>query len=464
MLASAPMRFPGFDPLATRAGRLTSFFMLYVSEGLLYGFTATAVTTQMRRLGVGPAEIGAFIGLLYLPWAFKWVAGPIVDTLTVHRFGPRRFWIVLTQALMTVSLLAAMPVDMAGHLGLFTALIVVVNVFSATQDVAIDALACDILPPDERGLASGFMFAGQAIGIALGGGGVLFLTSHMPFRSTFLIVAAAIVLIGIFVSWRLREGNASAHSLTTPGGGAAAPVLGSVAVRLNEFVRATWRAFAGSRSASLGLIFAVLPMGAMGLGLALRSTLGVELGISDRDIGLLSVLASVIGAVGCVVGGWLSDHFGRRRTTALFIALMSLPTLAMMLSLSSAGIVESVTVGPGTAAVARVVPSAVIVMFWATVLIYNLVQGLMYGSSTALFMDITTTRVAATQFTAYMALNNLAISFSAFWQGVAIERLGYPATLGLDAVVGVVGLALLPFIAMGEHARRNAGEALRTAV
>jgi MFS family permease len=458
------MRVPGFDPLATRAGRLTSFFLLYVSEGLPYGFTSIAIATQMRRLGVGPAEIGAFVGALYLPWAFKWIAGPIVDTLTVHRFGPRRFWIVLAQTLMTVSLLAAMPVDMAGHLGLFTALIIVVNVFSATQDVAIDALACDVLPADERGLASGFMFAGQAIGIAFGGGGVLFLTSHMPFRSTFLLVAAAIVLIGIFVSWRLREGSASANGAAAPASGAPAPVLGSVAVRLVEFVRATWRAFASSRAASLGLIFAVLPMGAMGLGLALRSTLAVELGLSDNRIGLLSVLASVIGAFGCVIGGWLSDHFGRRRTTALFIALMSLPTLAMMLSLSSAGIVEAVTIGPGADAALRVAPPAVIAMFWAAVLIYNLAQGLMYGSSTALFMDITTTRVAATQFTAYMALNNLAISFSAFWQGIAIERFGYPVTLGLDAVVGLVGLAILPYLAMRAPARRNAGETLRTAV
>ena len=133
---------------------------------------------------------------------------------------------------------------------------------------------------------------------------------------------------------------------------------------------------------------------------------------------MLSVLASVISALGCVVGGWLSDRFGRRRTTAIFLALMSVPTLAMMWSLSSAGIVESVAAGEGAGAVARVVPLAVITMFWAAVLFYNLAQGLMYGSSTALFMDITTPRVAATQFTAYMALNNLAISFSAFWQGV----------------------------------------------
>jgi len=38
------------------------------------------------------------------------------------------------------------------------------NAFAATQDVAIDALAVDVLRQDERGLANGFMFAGASIG------------------------------------------------------------------------------------------------------------------------------------------------------------------------------------------------------------------------------------------------------------------------------------------------------------
>ena len=63
-------------------------------------------------------------------------------------------------------------------------------------------------------------------------------------------------------------------------------------------------------------------------------------------------------------------------------------------------------------------------------------------------MDITTPRVAATQFTAYMALCNLAYALSAKWQGHAAARLGYPWTLGLDAIVGLVCLLVLPFVAV----------------
>ena len=61
-------------------------------------------------------------------------------------------------------------------------------------------------------------------------------------------------------------------------------------------------------------------------------------------------------------------------------------------------------------------------------------------------MDICTPAVAATQFTAYMAFLNLVIWYSAIWQGRAIEAWGYPATLMLDAVAGLLCISLLPLM------------------
>jgi len=84
--------------------------------------------------------------------------------------------------------------------------------------------------------------------------------------------------------------------------------------------------------------------------------------------------------------------------------------------------------------------------FWTMVITFNWFNGLMYGASIALYMDVTTARVAATQFTAYMAIANLCTSYSAVWQGRAIERFGYPITLLLDGTFGLVALVLLPFM------------------
>src|SRR5436190_18031119 len=153
-------RFPNL--LATRWGRLAAFFALYLTEGIPLGFTATAIATQMRRQGLGPEAIGAFVGSLYLPWAFKWIAGPIVDTFSSDRFGRRRTWIILMQIGMMATLLFALPIDYTKQLSLFTMIILVHNAFCATQDVAIDALAVNVLHEDERGTANGFMFAGAS--------------------------------------------------------------------------------------------------------------------------------------------------------------------------------------------------------------------------------------------------------------------------------------------------------------
>jgi PAT family beta-lactamase induction signal transducer AmpG len=70
----------------------------------------------------------------------------------------------------------------------------------------------------------------------------------------------------------------------------------------------------------------------------------------------------------------------------------------------------------------------------------------MYGTRSAIFMDVTNPRVAGTQFTAYMAMMNLAISYSATWQGIAAEAIGYPQTLLIDGLTGLLCLAVLPFI------------------
>ena len=158
--------------LATRNGRFAAFFLLYVTEGIPQGFTATAVAAQMRRQGVSAQEIGLFVGSLYLPWAWKWSVAPLVDLVSVRRFGARRFWILLCQLAMIATLLLSMSVDFATQLQMFTSIILIHNCFGATQDVAIDALACDVLSEHERGMANGVMFSG-AFSTEAGLGGVI---------------------------------------------------------------------------------------------------------------------------------------------------------------------------------------------------------------------------------------------------------------------------------------------------
>lgn len=429
------MRFPNL--LATRRGRLAAFFLLYLTEGIPAGFTNTAVATQMRRQGLSPAVIGGFVGALYLPWAIKWAFGPFVDVLSSDRWGRRRTWILITQVMMVVTILAAMPVSFATRLWLFTAIVFVHNIFAATQDVAIDALAVGVLRDDERGLANGLMFGGSAIGTALGGSGVLLLTPLIGFKATFVFVAGLIALVTLLVPFPMRE----PPTLGRPAW--VGSKLRAITRELGAFVRDTGRAFLGSRPAVVAIALALLPMGGYALSLSLQSNLAVELGLDDRRIGYLGLLSSGLSAAFCILGGWLSDRYGRRRTLGLFIAGTTIPTLAMAIAMQHYGWIMPIS----PQAPNRPIPAhELVALFWGLTLLYAVFNGLMYGVGTAIFMDVTTPAVAATQFTGYMALCNLCFSYSATWQGVALERWGYPTTLWIDGLIGLVSIATLPFM------------------
>jgi PAT family beta-lactamase induction signal transducer AmpG len=437
------MTLPLPDLLASKKGRLTAFFLLYMTEGIPLGFTATAIATQMRRQGVSPELIGTFVGSLYLPWAFKWMAGPIVDTFSSDRFGRRRLWIFLMQVCMALSLLVAYPIDFVHNLALFTVVIAVHNAFAATMDVAIDALACNVLPEEERGVANGFMFGGASVGQTIGGAMVLYLTRIMSFQATYFFVIGAILLVTVFVVLPLREKSGPLRP-ARPGS-----KITKVTADLSAFVVNAYRAFVGTRAAFVGVLSALLPLGAYALGLALQSTLAVELGFTDQQVATLNLWSTIIFAVACISGGWFSDRFGRRRTLALFIALTALPTLYLAWQMQAHQWIHSI---PANAPNRPPVPATLVTAFWIAGLAYSVFQGLHYGIRSALFMDITTPAVAATQFTAYMALQNFAISYTSTWQGFSITRFGYPLTLVFDCIAGLLPLLLLPFMALPKRA------------
>ncbi len=166
------------------------------------GFATVALTLEFKRRGMDDAASGTFSGLILLPWSWKFLVGPLVDNLHLRRFGARMQWIVLAQMgmlLMVTAALMNMPTFTEGGavgFGLFTGLMLMMNVFCATQDVAIDALACQVLKRDERGFANGIMFGAYQVGQWIGGVGVITLKKVTgSFELASLIIPLLLVLI-----------------------------------------------------------------------------------------------------------------------------------------------------------------------------------------------------------------------------------------------------------------------------
>jgi MFS transporter, PAT family, beta-lactamase induction signal transducer AmpG len=421
--------------LASKKGRLWAFFLLYVSEGLPLGFAMVAVVSQLRRESIGPAAIGAFIAVLLLPSALKWIGGPIVDAIRSRRFGHRRAWILGCQLPMVAALLALSQLSFAGNIAVVTAIFFVHNLFAALQDVAIDSLAVNVLPEEERGLANGLMLAGMMCGQALGGPAVLFLVGQGSFSNGFLLVAGAVLSIAAFVVLPMRE------QLPAEVAGEPAPAVGlrGSLTAMRDFSLRSYKALTGSQGAFACLLFCLLPAGALSLNLALKTTLAVELGFSPAGLVQLTLAGSLLAACGTVVGGLLSNRVGKKRLIAFSTVAACIPTLWLMWQLQMHGHVMP-TLGKQAA------NPGLVQALWIAVVAYQFLAYLMIGARFAVFMDVTNPRVAATQFTTYAALNNVGLAMSASWQGKLAEAQGYPTVLAVDVAVGLLGLLILPFV------------------
>jgi PAT family beta-lactamase induction signal transducer AmpG len=410
--------------LGTRNGRFLTFGMLYVSEGIPYGFTSIAMVAFMRQQGMGLDLIGAFSAALFLPWAFKWAWAPLIDLIRLDRWGGRRAWIVVCNAMMLVTLLVVANIDAAQHFRWLLAMVIVHNLFAATQDVAIDSLAVGTLEPDERARGNGFMFGGQYLGIVLGGGTAIFVSGLVGFHGALAFVAALSLANLVFVLLFVRDPGVRPAAPRMPG------FLRALATTLVAFVKVVYASFWKSgRGPILGTAFSLLPCGAMALAYALLATMQVDFGLSTNQIASLQVWNTIAAAVGCLIGGVLGDRYGVKRVVAAGFAVTALITFGLASQISAHGLTG---VAP--------------VHFVGSVLAHGFFFGVAYGSRNAIFMSMTNPAVAATQFTAFMGMSNMAISFGNYWQGAVAERMGYATALYVDAALALLVIALIPFL------------------
>lgn len=107
--------------LATSCGLLIALLLLYTTEGVPLGFAATAVARELWRMGVGPADTGAFVATFYVPCAFKLAFCPLMDVFRLRRWGHRRAWILGTQLGMALTLLPVVWVPLPEGLAWFKA-------------------------------------------------------------------------------------------------------------------------------------------------------------------------------------------------------------------------------------------------------------------------------------------------------------------------------------------------------
>src|SRR5690606_32050438 len=148
--------------LGIPTGTLALLAALYFAQGLPFGFFTQALPVVLRESGFSLVAISAS-GVLFAPWALKFLWAPYVD-----RYGTRRQWLLTLQLAASAVALGMACLDLSSSLQWLFVGIAVINALSATQDVATDGLAVNLLGPRQRGLGNGIQVGAYRIGMIAG--------------------------------------------------------------------------------------------------------------------------------------------------------------------------------------------------------------------------------------------------------------------------------------------------------
>ena len=149
--------------------RIGTLCILYFAQGFPWGFMLTALLSFLASKGLTIGESGQLTAMATLPWTFKLFWGPIIDSFTFEKMGKRRPWILFAQFGMALSLGAMIFMgDISDNITLLGWMFFLHNCFASLQDVSCDALAVDVLLPQEQGKVNGAMWGSKIIGTGTG--------------------------------------------------------------------------------------------------------------------------------------------------------------------------------------------------------------------------------------------------------------------------------------------------------
>ncbi|MFD2235073.1 MFS transporter [Phaeospirillum tilakii] len=375
---------------------------LYTTQYLGLGFLVVALVAILRDHGASLDQLG-LIYMLGLVWPLKFLWAPLMDKVRFGRWGHYRVWLLLTQGGLAVTLAAMGRFDVVGDFWTVYLLGLAVAVLSASQDIAVDGLACRLLTPADRGFGNGIQVAGNLFGNMLGGGIVLLTYPLLGWQGSMLTLAAGTLVSLGQLLWYHEPSWASV------------PTAGANLLRCAV---AFWTRQGGRLWLLLVLLY---PVGSS-LAYALIVPILVDAGWGMDRIGLaVNVLGSLAGMAAALATGWILPRLGRRRGMIL-AALLQIPGIGAI-ALPVFGMTDDVTV---TVAVG---------LYF---LFYNPAATVL----ATLMMDHASPERPATDYTVQYSLNMLFAMAAMSVAATLAGQIGYGGVLG-SAVVAALLAAML---------------------
>jgi MFS family permease len=352
------------------------FGSLYFLEGIIYALATVIIPIYFIEKGIDLSITTIIVGLTSLPWVLKFIFGGIVDYFNL--FGRKRF-IIIGELLSATSLFIISTIDPKTALIPFTLLILLASTGVAFLDVSADAWAIQLSTEKNRGKLNAAMYAGQFLGMAFCTSVIGNIAGMVGYHIAFICSGFLIIIVIIF-SFIFKE------EIT---------IKTRLKIRkflIQEFKNNTTKliAFFGLLSSiSFGLLGVVIPI-------YMKTALNLEIG----QIGIFVSIGPLSTLVGNVIGGFLTDKYGRKKSLFLFLGLNLIFSTGLIFASS-----------------------------WQKLIILWSIIGFLHGGHytiiSAMFMDITNPKIGAAQYSILSSLTNVGEMGGTSFSGTLITTLGF---------------------------------------
>ena len=391
---------------ALRQRRMAAILLLGIASGLPFNLTLSTLQAWLADAGVDIKTIGIF-GLVTLPYLFKPLWAPLLGRYMPPLLGRRRGWIVLFQLALAFAIgvmSLSEPAKMPAALGLIA---LIVAFLSASQDIVIDAYRVDVIPPQERGLASAVTGFGFRSASMFASTVIVFIASFVGFHIAYGIVAVMMSLT-IFATIWAPEPTAPGHPPLTLWDAVVDPVRHLLA-----------------QPGAWGFLLLV-PLYKVGdaFALSLYSAFMIKgVGFSLKELAIGGKLNMTISTmIGTALGGWIYMRWGLYRSLLVFGVLQAL-TLLLFMWLALAG-------------------KHLWLLVFATS-IDTLAGGMGQAAAVAFLMALCDTSYSATQYALLSALAAVPRVVMGWVAGQVVATVGWANFFAVTFLTSIPGLVLL---------------------
>ncbi|HQN64766.1 MAG TPA: AmpG family muropeptide MFS transporter [Methylophilus sp.] len=301
------------------------------SSGLPLYLLLQLLPAWLRSEGLNLKTIAAF-AFIQLPYTWKFLWAPLMDRYNlIAPLGRRRSWMLATQLALFSAIFAYGFFQPKLDITTIAVISTLVALFSASQDIVIDAFRREILSDHELGLGNSVHVNAYRIAGLVPGSLALILADHLAWSWVFWIVAA-FMLPGIILTLVVREPN-----------GAIAPktLYASVVEPFHEFIKRQ-----GWQHALLVLVFILFYKLGDSMATALATPFYLDMHFSKSDIGAIAKGSGLVMQIaGALVGGIWMLKLGINRALWIFgiaqaVTILGFAWLAYMGPFSSIGASE----------------------------------------------------------------------------------------------------------------------------